>query len=427
MQENSPAAQNSIDEELRQKLTIDHFDYDLPAELIAQEPVAVRHESRLMQVDRRSGLIAHRSFQQIVDILQPGDLLVLNNTKVIPARIVCRKVTGGAVELLLLKPEPTRPGVWQAMATPLRKLRAGEKLQVQIDSLAPVNQPEASLGNQGETLRENQTEALRQNQGETSLENQGETLRQNQGETLRQNHCEMTVLEFIEAADGSRRVLVDLGGQRESFQLLSRIGYAPLPPYIQRRIQEDTAGRRQADLDRYQTVFAQAPGAVAAPTAGLHFSEQVLAALKGKGVELAFLTLHVGPGTFKPITSSISDHTIEYERFDVSQDVARIVNDAKAGGRRVIAVGTTSCRALETAGASGKVIPTSDGLTDLYIKPGYQFRILDGLLTNFHLPRSSLLLLVAAFAGYELTRRCYETAVKERYRFYSYGDAMLIL
>lgn len=355
--------------------TIEDFEYDLPPELIAQNPTPVRHESRLLVVNRAKDSIEHRHFADIVDILQAGDVVVVNNTRVIPARLLARRATGGQVEILLLKPQGDSPGRFHAMANPMRKLKAGDVLRV-----------DAPSGREAEI-----------------------------------------VIEQIELGpDGHKRAVVNLGGQENTYKLLADVGNAPLPPYIERgRSLNETS--RDTDLERYQTIFAAAPGAVAAPTAGLHFSEHVVAQLQEKGITIEQITLHVGPGTFKPISQGLDEHTIESEEYSISEECARRINQAKSAGRRIIAVGTTTCRTLETAGAGGLVQPAERAASTLYIKPGFQFRILDGLVTNFHLSRSSLLVLVSAFGGYDLVRRAYMQAVEERYRFFSYGDAMLIL
>ncbi len=349
---------------------LDAYTYTLPFELIAQEPLPVRHSSRLAHLRRDINTIAHCSFSNLPDLLRAGDLLVVNDTKVIPARLWARRASGGLVELLLLRPESS--GLWQSMATPLRKLKTGEILTV---------------------------------------------------ESPGDNVHNITIAAIFSSEDGQRRLLVDLGAPEKVFSLLSGHGFAPLPPYIQR---DSNTVKRSEDLDRYQTVFANAPGAVAAPTAGLHFSEEVIAQLNSRHIEVCSITLHVGPGTFKPITTSVAEHIIEPEIFSIPRRTADLVNCALSQKRRVIAVGTTSCRALETAGADGHLISTGSQSTSLYIKPGYKFRVLSGLITNFHLSRSSLLVLVSTFAGYELTMRAYNEAIAQRYRFYSYGDAMLI-
>lgn len=353
---------------------LEDFEYDLPEELVAQEPPAVRHASRLMHINRTTGEVGHHTFSSLADLLSPGDLLIVNDTKVIPARLMAARQTGAQVEILLLKPEPARPGVWLAMAAPLKKLKEGEHLLLQNAS--------------GGTVK---------------------------------------VDAFVTAPDGQRRVLLDFGSQENVYKTLSEGGFAPLPPYILRQFEAETAvNRRSRDLERYQTIFAAAPGAVAAPTAGLHFSSEVFERLEQRGVEVGKITLHVGAGTFKPIETSLDEHTIESERYSITPEVATAINKALDEGRRVVAVGTTSCRALETAGATGRVEATKAAESALYIRPGFQFKIVGALVTNFHLSKSSLLVLVSSFAGHDLTMKAYKTAVAERYRFFSYGDAMLI-
>lgn len=349
---------------------IEDFEYELPDELVAQSPPEVRHGSRLMWVDRSRQSIEHRLFSELPDLLAAGDLLIINDTKVIPARLQARRQSGAVVEILLLRPESNRPGIWLAMASPLRKLREGEELLL--------------LGGTERTVK---------------------------------------VDSFMFAEDGQKRVYLDFGGQRAVYETLSEVGMAPLPPYIRRDGTDDE--RQPSDLSRYQTIYAKSPGAVAAPTAGLHFSDEIFENLRTRGVEVAHLTLHVGPGTFKPISTTVSDHVIESEQFSVQESVAAAIQKAKDENRRVIAVGTTSCRALETIGAGGRV-KAQEGSTNLYIKPGFDFKVVDCLVTNFHLSRSSLLVLVSAFGGCDLTRSAYAEAVAHRYRFFSYGDAMLI-
>ena len=361
--------------DLQEGLTLDDFDYEMPAELIAQEPAKERSSSRLMVLNKNEQRIEHKNFADILGYLRSGDVLVLNDTKVIPARVITKRVTGAEVELLLLKPEADRPGVWQAMANPLRRLKIQDKLTV---------------------------------------------------ETLDHKVYELTVLGFFHSADMQRRVLIDFGGHAEVHEILSKIGEAPLPPYILRERAEGRTVLQSGDMERYQTVYAKAPGAVAAPTAGLHFTEALLQQIKEKGVNVCYLTLHVGAGTFKPISSSLEDHSVESEQFHISEESAGIINDCRSKGGRVIAVGTTSCRALESAGVSGVLKATENQLSSLYIRPGYKFAIVDALITNFHLSRSSLLVLVSAFAGHDLIMSAYKEAIKERYRFYSYGDAMFI-
>lgn len=368
----SPATNESLNEE---KLELSDFQYDLPQNLIAQEPCRQRDASKLLWLNRTTKLVAHHVFHDLVDLLQPSDVLVVNDTKVVPARLVASRNSGGKIKLLLIKPEANKPGIWQAMVTPIKRLKTDEVLTV-------------TVAGKTRTIR---------------------------------------VAGFVLAEDGHKRLLVDLGGQQEVFELLSDIGYAPLPPYIARTIDEDSERKRQEDLDRYQTVYANAAGAVAAPTAGLHFSKQLLSDLKKKGVTICSVTLHVGPGTFKPIADSIEEHIIESEQYSIPVSTAEIINKAKAEGRRVIAVGTTTCRALESAASMATLEAVPSASTSLYIRPGYQFKLIDGLITNFHLSGSSLLLLVAAFVGRSALMSTYQNAIENQYRFFSYGDAMLIL
>lgn len=362
-------------ESTEEPLDIEQFSFDLPAELIAQKPAAKRDLSRLLVVVKESGALRHLQFSDIVDLVNADDVLVVNDTRVIPARLFARRKSGGLVKFLLLKPEANNAAVWEAMVTPIKRLKPDDVLEVD---------------------REDGTH-------------------------------EIKIVDIRPAADGFKRVLVDLGQSETVYQLLSEIGFAPLPPYIARA--ERAEFPRHDDLERYQTLFARQPGAVAAPTAGLHFSEEVLERLHDKGVTPAAVTLHVGPGTFKPITSSIDEHTIEPERFSISNETIEKIQRAKERGGRVLAVGTTTLRALETAGKDGieSLSPIENGETSLYIKPGHGFKVVDCLLTNFHLSRSSLLVLVSAFAGRNLIMRAYSEAVERRYRFYSYGDAMLIV
>ncbi len=319
-------------------------------------------------------------FADLAELLKPSDILVVNNTKVIPAKLTATRETGGSIRLLLLKPLPNQEGHWQAMVTPIRRLRSGENLSIQ-------------------------------------------------GNTKQFN---VKVTGIITGEDGHKRLVVYLGRQSEVFELLNDAGQAPLPPYISRSDNPDkseliSTSKRQDDLERYQTIFAKAPGAVAAPTAGLHFSDQVMEELKAKDITICQLTLHVGPGTFKPITDSIEKHKIESEEYSINNETASVINSAKSQGRRIIAVGTTSCRALESAAMRGSIQAKEKASTSLYIRPGFDFQIVDGLITNFHLSRSSLLLLVAAFAGHRALMNAYQVAITNNYRFFSYGDSMLIL
>jgi len=339
------------------------FDYELPGELIAQHPLSRRTDSRLMVLHRGAERWEHRRFRCLHEYLQPGDLLVLNDTRVIPARLVGRRATGGLVRCLLV--EEREPGCWRGLLEAGGRLEPGEVLAFEAGVTAEL------------------------------VERSGEG-----GWWLR-----------FQPADVGRR--------------LKEIGRAPLPPYIRRPKTDDPFHRE--DLRRYQTVFASEPGAIAAPTAGLHFSRGLLQGLQQAGVSVAKVTLHVGVGTFQPIrTSRVEEHRMHPEWASVPEAAVSAIQEAQSGGRRVVACGTTVVRALESAAGDGVLKPFA-GSTNLFILPGYEFRVVDCLLTNFHLPRSTLLALVSAFAGRAFVLRAYSEAVRQRYRFYSYGDAMLIL
>lgn len=341
----------------------DDFDYDLPAAAVAQEPAEPRDRARVLVIDRARQSFGDRVFEELPALLDPGDCVVVNNSRVIPARVLGRDSRGRPVELLFVKPEGARR--WWALVRPGRRCRVGAEL--------------AAGGEVGPRLR-------------------------------------IVGLD----ADGPRLV-ERLDGTIED--LLRQHGLVPLPPYIARF--EAPAAE---DRERYQTVYARPPGSVAAPTAGLHFTPAVLEGLRRRGVEVHELTLHVGPGTFRPITAArIEDHALPPERLSIPPSVAEAVNRARAEGRRVVAVGTTTTRALESVAEAGGGVRPLDGEAHLTIMPGHRFRVVDVLLTNFHLPRSSLLVLVAAFAGRELILEAYAHAVRAGYRFYSYGDATLIL
>ena len=343
-------ATESIDYEL--------FNYQLPAELIAQEPVEPRDASRLLVVERASGSLTDSTFARIGSYLRQGDLLVLNDTKVIPALLEARLPTGGAVSVLLLKER--EPDVWECLVKPARKLLPGRTITIEGSRLVG------------------------------------------------------RVEEYVEP--GIRTIR--FSGTDDVRAELLRAGAPPLPPYIKKR---DIA------LARYQTVYARREGSAAAPTAGLHFTDRLLAELSAAGIDIAYVTLHVGLDTFKPVTEeNPEEHVIHREWMEIAPEEAEKINEAKREGRRVVAVGTTSVRALESAWVDGSVVPGTKE-TDLYIVPGYRFRVVDALVTNFHLPRTTLLLLVGAFCGQELLKRAYRHAIEERYRFYSFGDAMLIL
>lgn len=337
------------------------FYYNLPEELIAQTPVTPRDHSRLMVVDRESGAITHRHFYNLCDILQKGDLLVMNDSRVLPARLYGEKVDNGTfIEFLLLEQKGDK--LWEIICRPGKKAKVGTKF---------------SFGG-GKLLAE--------------------------------------VIEV--KPDGNRIVQFSCDGN--FYTVLDEIGQMPLPPYITKKLE---------DKERYQTVYSRELGSAAAPTAGLHFTKEMLQALREKGVETAFVTLHVGLGTFRPVKEDdVLQHKMHSEHYHLPQETVDKILQTKQNGGRVIAVGTTSCRTLEAVATEhdGKLV-AADGYTDIFIYPGYQFKVLDGLVTNFHLPESTLIMLVSALLGYEKTMHAYDVAVKERYRFFSFGDAMCIL
>ena len=334
------------------------FYYNLPEELIAQTPVTPRDHSRLMVVDRESGAITHRHFYNLCDILQKGDLLVMNDSRVLPARLYGEKVDNGTfIEFLLLEQKGDK--LWEIICRPGKKAKVGTKF---------------SFGG-GKLLAE--------------------------------------VVEV--KPDGNRIVQFSCDGN--FYTVLDEIGQMPLPPYITKKLE---------DKERYQTVYSRELGSAAAPTAGLHFTKEMLQALREKGVETAFVTLHVGLGTFRPVKEDdVLQHKMHSEHYHLPQETVDKILQTKQNGGRVIAVGTTSCRTLEAVATEhdGKLV-AADGYTDIFIYPGYQFKVLDGLVTNFHLPESTLIMLVSALLGYEKTMHAYDVAVKERYRFFSFGDAM---
>ena len=334
---------------------INDFDYQLPPELIAKYPLANRSDSRLLCLNKVTGEITHQQFKNIIDYLQPGDLLVFNNTKVIPARLFVKKITGGQCEILV------------------------ERLIDEHHCWAHVRASKSLKS--GTSLYINDQVAL-----------------------------------TVEGRDDS---LFQLSSEQPLTELLNTHGHMPLPPYMER---DDEA----LDQERYQTVYAQTAGAVAAPTAGLHFDETLLKQLQEKGVQFAYVTLHVGAGTFQPVrVDNIKEHKMHYEYAELSAEVCEQIKQAKAAHHRVIAIGTTSARTLESAAKQGELQPFQ-GETNLFIYPGFQFQVIDALLTNFHLPKSTLLMLVSAFAGREPILNAYHEAIKQQYRFFSYGDAMLI-
>ena len=336
------------------------FYYDLPEELIAQEPIEPRDASRLLALDRESGEVAHRHFTDIVEYLREGDCLVLNDSRVLPARLIGKRAaTGANVELLLLTPHGN--DTWEALAGPGRRAKPGDIL---------------SFGDG------------------------------------------LLTAEVLDVLEGGNR-LVKFTYEGNFYHVLERIGQMPLPPYIKKKLENG---------ERYQTVYSREVGSAAAPTAGLHFTPELLEKIKAKGVDIAYVTLHVGLGTFRPVKEdNIENHTMHAEHYELTAETADIINRTRERGGRVIAVGTTSCRTLESVGLTNGRVEPADGWTSIFIYPGYKFQVLDGLITKFHLPESTLIMLVSAFAGYEHTMSAYRQAVEEKYRFFSFGDSMAIL
>ena len=336
------------------------FYYNLPEELIAQEPIEPRDASRLLVMDKQSGALTDGTFRDIKSLLHPGDCLSLNDSRVLPARLLGQRVgTGANVELLLLTPHGN--DVWEVLAGPGRRAKPGYTLSFGDDRLTA---------------------------------------------------------EVLEVLEGGNR-LVKFSYEGSFYETLDKIGQMPLPPYIKKRLENG---------ERYQTVYSRERGSAAAPTAGLHFTPELLDEVRAMGVEIAFVTLHVGLGTFRPVKEDVvENHKMHSEHYELSQETAEVINRTKARGGRVIAVGTTSCRTLESVGLTDGIVKPADGWTEIFIYPGYQFQVLDGLITNFHLPESTLIMLVSALAGYDHTMKAYEHAVEERYRFFSFGDAMAIL
>ena len=340
-------------------MNVKDYDYDLPEELIAQDPLEDRSSSRLMVLDRQTGDVEHRHFTDILEYLHPGDCLVINNTKVIPARLFgVKEVTQAKIEVLLLKRKEN--DIWETLVKPGKKAKPGTKL-VFGDGLLTAE-----------------------------------------------------VVDVVE--EGNRLIQFHYDGIFE--EILDQLGQMPLPPYITHQLK---------DKNRYQTVYAKYDGSAAAPTAGLHFTKELLQKVKDMGVDIAEVTLHVGLGTFRPVkVENVLDHHMHSEFYMVSQEAADKINRAKESGHRVIAVGTTSTRTLEAAADENGRLHETSGWTEIFIYPGYQFKVIDALITNFHLPQSTLVMLVSALAGREQVLHAYEIAVKERYRFFSFGDAMLI-
>ena len=340
-------------------MKVTDFDYELPEELIAQDPLEKRSNSRLMVLDKNTGKISHQHFYDIKNYLRAGDCLVINNTRVIPARLYGARVgSGGKVEILLLKRKSDN--IWECLVKPGKKARPGMEISF--------------------------------------------------GEGLLMGR----IIDIVD--EGNRLIEFSYDGIFE--EILDKLGEMPLPPYITHRLE---------DRDRYQTVYAKYDGSAAAPTAGLHFTPELLSEIRAMGVKVAEVTLHVGLGTFRPVKEEeVLDHHMHSEYYEISQEACDIINETKANGGRVISVGTTSTRTLESAAEMGKPLAPKSGWTEIFIYPGYEFKVIDGLITNFHLPQSTLIMLVSALAGREHVLYAYELAVKERYRFFSFGDAMLI-
>lgn len=340
-------------------MKVEDFDFHLPEELIAQTPLENRSESRLMVLDKKDGSMEHIRFKQITEYLREGDCLVLNDTRVLPARLFGQKEdTGANIEVLLLKQEDGDK--WETLVKPAKRIRVGTEIVFGDGKLRAT--------------------------------------------------C-------VDLKDHGGRIL-EFRYEGIFYEVLDELGEMPLPPYIRERLEEQ---------DRYQTVFARERGSAAAPTAGLHFTEELLEELKEKGVHIAFITLHVGLGTFRPVSvETIEDHDMHAEFYQVSEGTARLLNEVRANGGKIITVGTTSTRTLETIASKHGTFVEENGWTNIFIYPGYEFKGIDGLITNFHLPKSTLIMLVSAFAGQDNVMHAYETAVKEKYRFFSFGDAMLI-
>lgn len=336
------------------------FFYDLPEELIAQDPLEDRTASRLLVLNRETGAIEHKIFSDVIDYLNEGDCLVINNTRVIPARLIGEKEdTGGKVEVLLLKRRAN--DVWETLVKPGKKLRPGARV------------------------------------------------------TFGDGRLKAEILEIAE--EGNRLVRFYYEGIFE--EILDSLGEMPLPPYITHKLE---------DKEMYQTVYAKYDGSAAAPTAGLHFTKELLSKIEEKGIKIASITLHVGLGTFRPVkVDDVNNHHMHTEWYEVNAEAADIINETKRNGGRVICVGTTSCRTIESVAGENGYMKAKTGETDIFIYPGYKFKVMDGLITNFHLPESTLVMLVSAFAGKENVLAAYETAVKERYRFFSFGDAMILI
>jgi S-adenosylmethionine:tRNA ribosyltransferase-isomerase len=340
-------------------MRIEEFDYTLPPSLIAQYPSPQREESSLMILSRQEGAIRHKAFRDLPKYLNPGDLLVMNNTRVLPARLIGKKETGGKVEILIISPMNGTLGEWEALIK--GSMKSGTRIQFGQEIYGEVEK----------------------------------------------------------VKDGKGRIR--FSGSGEITDLFQKVGRVPLPPYIKR---ED----EPLDRERYQTVFATQNGSIAAPTAGLHFTHDLLQSLRDQGVNVTLITLHIGLGTFTPVkTRNVEDHTMEAEWVEIPEQTAQEIDQVRAGRGRIIAVGTTTTRALESFSDGNGGVKSGKGMTSLFIYPPYHFRVTDGLITNFHLPKSTLIMLVSAFAGKDLLSKAYQEAIEKKYRFYSYGDVMLIL
>ena len=347
------------------KLNVSDYDYFLPEEQIAQDPLADRSSSKLLVLDKNTGETSHHVFKEIIDYLNPGDCLCINNTKVIPARLIGRKKTGGVVEVLLLKRLEDEKSKWEVLTRPGKKARVGDEI---------------IFGGEGPE----DFDLL----------------------------CRVTEVK----EDGNRIVEFEYDGIFE--EILDKLGQMPLPPYITHRLE---------DKNRYQTVYAKIEGSAAAPTAGLHFTNELLEQIKEKGVKVVSVTLHVGLGTFRPVqVENILDHKMHSEYYEVSEETAKILNETKANGGRIISVGTTSTRTLESVTDENGIVHAGSGETQIFIYPGYKFKAIDGLITNFHLPKSTLIMLVSALAGRKNVLNAYKEAVEKKYRFFSFGNAMFI-
>lgn len=347
-------------------MLISEFDYELPEELIAQKPTEKREQSKMMVLNRENHSIEHKNFFNIVDYLDENCILILNNTKVMPARLYGYKDTGAKIEIFLLKEKENH--TWEVLIRPSKRVKVGTIVKISDELSAEILKP---------------------------LEDAG-------------------------------KWLVKMVYEGNIFEILHKVGNIPLPPYIERKMADDEI--KKLDFERYQTVYAQDEGSVAAPTAGLHFTQEILEQLKNKGVEIGYVTLNVGIGTFRPVKcDNILDHKMDSESFEISEETAELINRAKHEGKKLVAVGTTTVRTLETAYKQFGEIKACKSASELFIYPPYEFKVVDKLITNFHLPKSTLLLLVSALASKEFIFEAYAEAIKNKYRFYSYGDCMFIL